>query len=212
MLFKRASKEDKDKMTKRLFIMGDKAAPGYITAKAFIRLANQVACTINNDEDVNQYLKAVFLPNYSVSLAQIIIPAADISQHISTAGTEASGTRNMKFAMTGSLIIGTRDGANIEVADEIGEENVYFFGKTVEEVEEIRQNHGYSRCQEVLIPIINYILQGTFGDIEFIKSYLQGIVHGSDFYLTCSDFEQYIDVQHKLILIIAFWMNGTKRL
>lgn len=198
MQFKKASKEEREKMTKRLFIMGGKAAPGYLTAKAFIRLANQVAHTINNDDDVNQYIKAVFLPNYSVSLAQIIIPAADISQHISTAGTEASGTSNMKFAMTGSLIIGTRDGANIEIAEEIGEENVYFFGKTVEEVEEIRQTHGYSKCPEVLISIIDYVLQGTFGDIEFIRSYLQGIMHGSDFYLTCSDFEQYIDAQHKI--------------
>lgn len=195
---KRASKEEKEKLTKRVFFMGGKAAPGYITAKNFIRLANQIADTINRDPDVNQYINAFFLPNYCVSLAQIIIPAADISQHISTAGYEASGTSNMKFAMTGSLIIGTRDGANIEIAEEIKEENIFFFGLKVDQIAEGRRNTYKNRECKLLLEIIEFILCGNFGDTGYINDYLNAILHGSDFYLIGADFAEYIKTQQRI--------------
>jgi starch phosphorylase len=121
--------EEKSKLNKRVTFFGGKSAPGYVLAKNIIKLINLVAKTVNNDIEVNPYFKVIFLPDYKVSTAEIIIPAADISQHISTAGTEASGTSCMKFVMTGSIILGTRDGANIEIAEEIGGKKHLFVWK-----------------------------------------------------------------------------------
>ena len=201
MQIKKMSKEQKEQLTKRVTFFGGKAAPGYALAKNVIKLINMVANVVNNDGDVNQYYKIVFLPDYKVSSAQIIIPAADISQHISTAGMEASGTSCMKFVMTGSIILGTHDGANIEIADKIGEDHIYFFGKKVDEVGKIREemrngkrNYVGSRLKEVF----DAIYHNRFGDTSFMHDYLNGIINGGDYYLACHDFYEYLDAQEKI--------------
>jgi len=186
--------KNKDSFLKKVTFFGGKAAPGYYAAKATIRLINMVAYVINNDSETNKYFKMVFIPDYKVSLAQIIIPAADLSQHISTAGTEASGTSNMKFAMTGSLIVGTRDGANIEIAEEIAEENIFFFGADVNKVEKLRSDlriNKKSNLSSKLKRVFDSLFSGRFGDINFFKEYLTNLINGGDYYLYCSDFDEY---------------------
>ena len=198
---KKMSHDERKNVTKRVTFFGGKAAPGYALAKNVIKLINMVANVVNNDPDVNQYYKIVFLPDYKVSSAQIIIPAADISQHISTAGMEASGTSCMKFVMTGSIILGTHDGANIEIADKVGDDHIYFFGRRVEEVQRIREelrngkrNYVGSRLKECFDAIYN----NRFGNTSFMHDYLNGIINGGDYYLVCHDFYDYLEAQEKI--------------
>ncbi len=198
---KKMSPGEREKVNKRVTFFGGKSAPGYALAKNIIKLINMVANTVNNDSDVNKYYKVIFLPDYKVSSAQIIIPAADINQQISTAGTEASGTSCMKFVMTGSLIIGTRDGANIEIADNIGEDHIFYFGKNVHEVEKVRKeiaagrrNYVGSRLKECLDAILN----NRFGNTKFMHNYINTLVDGGDFYLACHDFYDYMAAQQRV--------------
>jgi len=187
------------KFVPRVVMFGGKAAPGYVNAKAIIKLITAVSEKVNADSSIGNLLKVVFLPNYNVSSAQVIIPAAELSQHISTAGTEASGTSNMKFVMNGSLIIGTMDGANVEIAEEIGENNMFIFGERVDGVAQIRRQmwegkRGYvgSRLQKVF----DAITTGLFGDVTVIEPILESLADGGDHYITCFDFYSYIDAQN----------------
>lgn len=198
---KSMSPQDRAKVVKRVTLFGGKAAPGYHAAKNIINLINVIGNKINNDKDVNDYYKVIFVPDYKVSLAQMIIPAADLSQHISTAGTEASGTSNMKFAMTGSLIIGTRDGANIEIAKEIKEENIFFFGNDLHGVERIRnemRNKKWDYVGKPLKRVFDAILNNHLGDTSFMKDYIYNMMNSGDFYLVCHDFYQYLETQEKV--------------
>nr|AOE43321.1 glycogen phosphorylase 2/a [Synstelium polycarpum] len=184
----------------RVIVFGGKAAPGYYMAKLIIKLINNVAKVVNEDPQVGDLLKIVFIPNYCVSNAEILIPASDISQHISTAGTEASGTSNMKFAMNGGLIIGTLDGANIEIRESIGEENMFIFGAKTEEVDGARKqiHEGtFKPCQE-WTSVITSIKEERFGPLEKYQPILDSITEGKDHYILSYDFKSYIDVQHKI--------------
>ena len=201
LTIKKMSLEEKSKINKRVTFFGGKSAPGYILAKNIIKLINLVSKTVNNDPEVNPYFQMIFLPDYKVSTAEIIIPAADISQHISTAGTEASGTSCMKFVMTGSIILGTRDGANIEIAEEIGEKNIFLFGKTVEEVAQIREdlkNGKKNYLSQNLKECFDALYQNKFGDTNFIHEYISSLSNGGDYYCTCHDFDEYVKMQEKV--------------
>ena len=138
LTIKEMSPEERKGVVPRTVMFAGKAAPAYITAKHIIKLINEVSNVINNDGETKSLLKVVFLPNYNVSNAEIIIPASELSQHISTAGTEASGTSNMKFVMNGGLILGTMDGANVEIYQEVGAENIFIFGARVEEIDKLK--------------------------------------------------------------------------
>lgn len=186
--------------TPRVFIFAGKAASAYYAAKKIIRLINDVAKVINNDERVRDLLKVVFIPNYGVSLAQMIIPAADVSEQISLAGTEASGTSNMKFALNGALTIGTLDGANVEILDRVGNENIFIFGNTVEQVEQLRRDgyspyHFYEKDAE-LNEAISQIINGKFSPEDPYR--YQGMILDADYYQACADYRSYVDMQQKV--------------
>ena len=188
----------------RTVIFGGKAAPGYHMAKRVIKLINDVADIVNNDPLVGDRLKVAFIPNYDVSTAEDIIPAADLSQQISTAGTEASGTGNMKLALNGALTIGTMDGANIEIHKEVGAENIFIFGMNTAEVAQLRASSynpwQYYDSNPELHQALDMINNGYFSpdDHERFKPVFNMLTYGGDHYLLLADYAAYIDCQQQV--------------
>ena len=175
-------------------IFAGKAASAYEAAKRLIKLITAVGDVVNNDPDTKDFLRVVFIPNYNVSSAEILFPATDLSEQISTAGMEASGTGNMKACMNGGVIIGTLDGANVEIQEHVGEENIFIFGALADEVEFIRDEFRQGKQIECCAPFLEALAAvqaGLFGSAEYFAPFVAGLQHGNDFYLTAVDFEAY---------------------
>ncbi|AZO33509.1 MAG: glycogen/starch/alpha-glucan family phosphorylase [Mesorhizobium sp.] len=194
----------------RVKFFGGKAAPSYHNAKLIIKLANDVAKVINGDPSVRGLLKVVFVPNYNVSLAEVMMPAADLSEQISTAGMEASGTGNMKFALNGALTIGTLDGANVEIKEHVGDDNIFIFGLTTAEVAE-RRNNGYNPREVIeaspeLSQAVSAISSGVFSpdDPGRYRDLMNGL-YQSDWFMVAADFDSYAACQRE---VDAVWRNS----
>ncbi len=190
-------------ITPRTIIFSGKAAPGYVMAKLIIKLINAVAKTVNNDPDVGDKLKVVFMRNYSVTLAGMIIPATDLSEQISTAGFEASGTGNMKFQLNGALTIGTMDGANVEMREELGDDNIIIFGLTVDGVEQLKTNgyvpYRFYESNPNLKRVLDMINEDYFNPDEpgIFKPLIYSLLTQGDRYFLLADYQAYIDAQDK---------------
>ena len=187
----------------RTFFFGGKAAPGYYMAKLIIKLINSVGEVVNNDPEISDRLKVVFLPDYNVKLAQHVYPAADLSEQISMAGKEASGTGNMKFALNGGLIIGTLDGANVEIRQEVGEDNFFLFGLKSDEVDQLKAKgynpYEYYAANGELKQVLDSIAAGEFsnGDRELFKPLVDNLLH-KDPFLLLADYQSYIECQERV--------------
>ena len=188
----------------RTFIFGAKAAPSYHLAKVIIKFINTLGRVINNDPDVADRIKVVFVPDYSVSLAEVIIPAADLSEQISTAGKEASGTGNMKLSLNGALTIGTWDGANIEIAEEVGDENIFIFGHKAHELVELRKS-GYNPwlyCERnpELKRVVEAISRNEFTPEEgsLFTELRHAIADHGDTFFHMADYQPYVDCQARV--------------
>ncbi len=202
-LYRRMLQNPEREVIPRVFIFAAKAAPGYDMAKCIIKAINAVGAKINADPRINGMLKVVFLPNYRVSLAQRIVPAADLSEQISTAGKEASGTGNMKLSLNGALTIGTLDGANVEIAEEVGDENIFIFGLRVEEVAALWKKgyrpQEYLDANEELRAVVDWVGSNYFTPDEpgCLNMLRDSLVHHDPF-LCLPDFESYSDSHKKI--------------
>lgn len=202
--YNRILKNPELSLVPRVFIFAGKAASSYYNAKQIIHLINDVAKIINQDPLAHNHLKVVFIPNYGVSLAQKIIPAADLSEQISLAGTEASGTSNMKFALNGALTIGTLDGANVEIREHVGAENIFIFGNTAEQVEKLRHNNYnprlYYEQDSELHQALTQIGAGVFSPNEpqRYSNLFDSLVNFGDHYQLLADYRSYVDTQDKV--------------
>ena len=206
-LYNRIRDNPQTRITPRTVLFAGKAAPGYYMAKLVIKLINDVAEIVNNDPVIAGRLKVVFLPNYSVSLAEKIIPACDLSEQISTAGTEASGTGNMKLALNGALTIGTLDGANIEIMEEVGEDNIFIFGLTTEAVNQLRhsgyQPQDYYHRNAALKQVLDMIGSGFFSPEEpgRYKPIINNLIRYGDHYMLMADYADYVARQDEVAVL-----------
>ena len=196
---------DVDIQVPRTFVFAGKAAPGYWAAKQIIKLIHNVATVVNNDPRVRDRIKVTFLPDYRVSLAEVIIPAADISEQISTAGMEASGTGNMKLSMNGALTVGTYDGANIEILEEVGEENFYLFGLRAETIEELKRTGAYRPLEHYnenprIKAVMDAFASDRFSPQEpgLFRWIFDEILYRGDRYFHLADLPSYIDVNQSV--------------
>ena len=201
-LYDRITRSDTENWTNRCVLIGGKAAPGYWLAKQIIKLINNVALVINNDPQVGNRLKLAFIPNYGVSKMEIICPGTDLSEQISTAGKEASGTGNMKFMMNGAVTVGTYDGANIEILDAVGDDNFFLFGLKADEVEARRRNYDPGKIvaeDEDLGRVMHLLASGRFNYAEYgiFDEIIASLMHPYDQWLTLADFRSYVNAQEK---------------
>ena len=207
--------EERASVVPRVAVFGGKAASAYYMAKKIIKLVGAVGTTVNADAEVGDLLKVIFLPNYNVSEAEVIIPAAELSQHISTAGTEASGTSNMKFALNGCLIIGTMDGANIEIADNTGVENLFTFGVPAEDVPRLRAERAdYDAYDPRFLAALEAVKAGAFGDADYFADLVDSVTDmtkGNDWFLVANDFATYMDAQEAVDALYRDPEEWTRR-
>ncbi|MCF8067635.1 MAG: glycogen/starch/alpha-glucan phosphorylase [Desulfobacterales bacterium] len=203
-LYNRIKENSESVQVPRTIMFAGKAAPGYFQAKLIIKLINSVADTVNNDPDTQDMLKVLFLPNYCISQAEKVIPAADLSEQISTAGMEASGTGNMKFALNGALTIGTLDGANVEIREEVGEENIFIFGLTADEVVNMRTGgynpKDYYHNDLELKQAIDMIAENYFipSEPDLFGPIIKSLLRQGDYYMVLADYRSYIESQEKV--------------
>ena len=199
-LYDRIQRGDGDDLPPRVIIIGGKAAPGYEMAKDQIKLINNVAKVINTDPAMRGRLQLIFYPDYNVSAMELICPAADLSEQVSTAGKEASGTGNMKFMMNGAVTIGTLDGANVEILEAVGEDNFFLFGLTVDEIPAFRENYDPQSIIESdrdFRRVMRLLDNGHFNHFEpgILNSVIDSVRNPNDQWMTAADFRSYIDAQ-----------------